>query len=390
MAPVEFIERDGFAFVASDAEVQFRAKSNKPQQTTQHKHESSSEVSPGTNSSSTDAEATLSFAAFAPDAKPPAFQDTKNSSRSACADLQAASQSLSEVLKQVDAVLAQSAASPVATASHVILPSPSLRRVSVSNIVSTFEQNKVSPPITIVTRENKRTSFPPPSQPGVADTTSDSPVQKTKEPEVTLHTSPPSDWTIVNSPAQATAVQSNVVMEDTTIITSIAHQLPSPPSPEAAVINAASDAVYQQKEINCSTPSNHQIATETIPIHISPKSIPVLERLDQACAPVTIALSSTPKAASATATTQPGPVQLSSVPQSYVLASAATITAPPPPAGARYTFEDVERITTFAKEELQRRADSEVAALTAQLAAKASQAQALCDENAVLKDTLLQ
>ena len=63
---------------------------------------------------------------------------------------------------------------------------------------------------------------------------------------------------------------------------------------------------------------------------------------------------------------------------------------PPAPAGARYTFEDVERITTFAKEELQRRADSEVAALTTQLQAKSGLAHTLQDENAVLKDTLQQ
>jgi hypothetical protein len=83
-------------------------------------------------------------------------------------------------------------------------------------------------------------------------------------------------------------------------------------------------------------------------------------------------------------------VQISSSAQNPILATAGPIRAPVPPAGARYTFEDVERITTFAKEELQRRADAEVAALTMQLAAQASQTKALGDENAVLKDTLLQ
>ncbi len=71
-----------------------------------------------------------------------------------------------------------------------------------------------------------------------------------------------------------------------------------------------------------------------------------------------------------------------------VAVAAAPVTAPPA-AGARYTFEDVERITTFATE-LQRRADAEVAALTTQLAAKTSQSQTLCNENSVLKDTLQQ
>ena len=89
-APVEFIERDGFAFVASDAEVQFRAKSAKTQQTMLNKCDASSDISPSAAAAPIDADTTVSFAAFAPNAKPPAFQDAKNSSRSACADLQAA------------------------------------------------------------------------------------------------------------------------------------------------------------------------------------------------------------------------------------------------------------------------------------------------------------
>jgi hypothetical protein len=73
-----------------------------------------------------------------------------------------------------------------------------------------------------------------------------------------------------------------------------------------------------------------------------------------------------------------------------VPAAAAPVTLAAAPAAARYTFEDVERITTFAKEELQRRADAEVAALTMQLAARTSETKTLSEENAVLKDTLQQ
>jgi hypothetical protein len=394
LAPVEFIERDGFAFVASDAEVQFRAKSNKTQQMTQHKQVLTSEISPHLAGSSVDADATLAFAAFAPDAKPPAFQDTKSSSRSACADLQAASQSLSEVLKQVDAVLSQSAASPIATAVQVTLPSPSLRRVSVSNIVSTFEQNKVSPPVVISARENKRTSFPPPTQ--EAERTSDSLLQNPKAPtEVELQTSPSSDWTIVNSPANATALKIICGVDDTVICAPILQQQsPSvlPTSFEDAVIDAASVAVDKQHSITRSSPSNQHVASETISVHISPKAVSVIDRFTPECDPATEAKSHASNVPVATAVAQPEQVlvQISSAAQNQILATAGPIKAPVPPAGARYTFEDVERITTFAKEELQRRADAEVAALTMQLATQASQTKALGDENAVLKDTLLQ
>ena len=108
----------------------------------------------------------------------------------------------------------------------------------------------------------------------------------------------------------------------------------------------------------------------------------VLEECVQACAPATKATAS---AAAAVARHDPAVLV-----QHPVTAAAAPVTVPPPPAGARYTFEDVERITTFAKEELQRRADAEVAALTTQLAARTSETQTLSDENAVLKDTLQQ
>lgn len=342
-----------------------------------------------------DTEPTMSFSAFATGAKPPAFQETKNSSRSACADLQAASQSLSEVLKQVDAVLLQSAASPMAAGAQAALPSPSLRRVSVSNIVSTFEQNKVSPPIMIPTRENKRSSYPPPSHNKEVEPCAGTPLQPPNpQTAVVQHTSPQSDWTIVNSPAHTATVPSNSSAEDAAIFASIAQ----PESPgilqsplEPAVMDAACSTVgKQQAATNSPPPSNQQIIHETISIHSPSKATPVFEQFVHECATVANAVPS----AVATALTQHEPAalpQLSSVAQSHTTVVAIpAVTAAPPPVGARYTFEDVERITTFAKEELQRRADAEVAALTVQLAAKTSQAQTLCQENTVLKDTLLQ
>ncbi len=364
------------------------------QQTTQFKHISSSDVSPSTMAGAVGTEPTMSFSAFATGAKPPAFQETKNSSRSACADLQAASQSLSEVLKQVDAVLSQSAASPMAAGAQAALPSPSLRRVSVSNIVSTFEQNKVSPPIMIPSRENKRSSYPPPSQNKEAEPCAGTPLQPPNpQTEVVQHTSPQSDWTIVNSPAHTATVLSNSSAEDAATFASIAqHESPgiiqSPLEP--AVIDAACSTVGKQQAATNSPPSNQQILHETISIHSPSKATPVFQQFVHECALVANAVPS----AVATALTQHEPAvlaQLSSVAQSHTTAVAIpAVTAAPPPVGARYTFEDVERITTFAKEELQRRADAEVAALTVQLAAKTSQAQTFCQENTVLKDTLLQ
>ena len=396
-APVEFIERDGFAFVASDAEVQFRAKSAKTQQTMLNKCDASSDISPSAAAAPIDADATVSFAAFAPNAKPPAFQDAKNSSRSACADLQAAtpytppkpnltqpdltlnlqaaSQSLSEVLKQVDAVLSQSAASPAAAAPHVTLPSPSLRRVSVSNIVSNFEQNKVSPPVVpSLNRETKRASFPPLAQfkGAEAEAASDSLLPPSKD---ALHAAvqPPSP--IAAPPSQTTC--SPAVQNTATSSCLVQQHLPAllPHSPEVAVVKEARAPPPAQ-------PSLQQSESEAAPIHTSPKAAMVLEECVQACAPATKATAS---AAAAVARHDPAVLV-----QHPVTAAAAPVTVPPPPAGARYTFEDVERITTFAKEELQRRADAEVAALTTQLAARTSETQTLSDENAVLKDTLQQ
>lgn len=367
------------------------------QQTAQFKHVSSSDVSPITMAGAVDTEPTMSFSAFATGAKPPAFQETKNSSRSACADLQAASQSLSEVLKQVDAVLSQSAASPMAAGAQAALPSPSLRRVSVSNIVSTFEQNKVSPPIMIPTRENKRSSYPPPSQ-REAEPCAGTPLQPPNpQTEAVQHTSPQSDWTIVNSPTHTVTVLSNSSAEDAATFASIAqHESPgilqSPLEP--AVMDAACSTVCKQQAAANAPPSNQQILHETISNRSPSKVSPVFEQFVHECAPVANAMPSSTNAAVATALTQHEPAvlaQLSVVAQSHTAAVAIpAVTAAPPPVGARYTFEDVERITTFAKEELQRRADAEVAALTVQLAAKTSQAQTLCEENIVLKETLLQ
>ncbi len=368
-APVEFIERDGFAFVASDAEVQFRAKSAKTQQTVLNGCDASSDVSPSAAAAPIDADATVSFAAFAPNAKPPAFQDAKNSSRSACADLQAASQSLSEVLKQVDAVLSQSAASPAAAAANVSLPSPSLRRVSVSNIVSNFEQIKVSPPVVpSANRETKRQSFPPLAQlkGAEAEAASDSLLPPSKEAlDAAVQPLSPGARTIAAPPSQTAC--SPAVENTATSSCLVQQQLPAllPHSPQVAVVKEASPPAQR---------SLHQSACDGAPMHSSPNAASVLEQ----CVPATQA------AASAAAAV---------LVQHTVTAAAAPpapVTVAAPPAGARYTFEDVERITTFAKEELQRRADAEVAALTMQLAARTSETKTLSEENAVLKDTLQQ
>jgi hypothetical protein len=161
---------------------------------------------------------------------------------------------------------------------------------------------------------------------------------------------------------------------------------------EDAVIDAASVTVDKQHPITCSPPSNKHVASETISVHISPKAVSVIDRFTPECDSITEAKSHSSNTPVVTAVAQPEQVlvQISSSAQNPILATAGPFRAPVPPAGARYTFEDVERITTFAKEELQRRADAEVAALTMQLATQASQTKALGDENAVLKDTLLQ
>ncbi len=387
-APIEFIERDGFAFVASDAEVQFRAKSVKPQ----NKVASSSSISPPSAAAEIDADSTLSFSAFAPDAKPPAFQEAKLASRSACADLQAASQSLSEVLKQVDAVLSQSAASPTASVAQATLPSPSLRRVSVSNIVSTFEQNKISPPVVVPARDVKRASFPPPSQ--VKEAEPDCLVTAKEQPEVAQQPSSPNDWTIVNSAAQVAVYQApfsaedagtaSIEQEDGTAVAGL------PATPVAAELQAAATPGHSTM---ISPPSNQIFASEIMPLHDSGKATSACEVSFPNCIPATRTTPPPQAALAATAVAQLEPavrVQIPAILPNTAVAVAAPVTAAAPPAVARYTFEDVERITTFAKEELQRRADAEVSALTSQLALKASQVQTLSDENTVLKDTLQQ
>lgn len=326
--------------------------------------DASSDISPSAAHAPIDADATVAFAAFAPNAKPPAFQDAKNSSRSACADLQAASQSLSEVLKQVDAVLSQSAASPAAAPAHVSLPSPSLRRVSVSNIVSNFEQNKVSPPlIPSANRETKRASFPPLAQikGAEADAASDSLLPPPKE-ALDAAAQPPSPGACTMAAAASQIACSPAVENTATSCCLVQQQLPAllPHSPQASPP---------------AQPSLQQSACDGAPMHTSPTAPLLLEDCVQACAPAT------PPAACAAAAVLVRPT---------VPAAAAPVTLAAAPAAARYTFEDVERITTFAKEELQRRADAEVAALTMQLAARTSETKTLSEENAVLKDTLQQ
>ena len=373
--------------------MQFRAKGAKPQPAIQSKFAATTDISPSAAGSS-DADATLSFAAFAPDAKPPAFQDAKLTSRSACADLQAASLSLSEVLKQVDAVLSQSAASPAAAA-QVTLPSPSLRRVSVSNIVSTFEQNKISPPVVIPARENKRASFPPPSQCKEAEVASDcSLLPAVEAADVATQPSSPGDWTMVNCPAHAAASQATGVADDTVVRSIMVQEhVPvvqqSPPAAEGAA--AAVTPQHVQQSASSTPPSSRQVAPEIVPVQFSPKAALVNEKTVQEISPAAKATpsSSAPSAAAVTPLERAVLAQAPTTAQNPTVAVAAPVTAPPA-AGARYTFEDVERITTFAKEELQRRADAEVASLTTQLAAKTSQSQTLCNENSVLKDTLQQ
>jgi hypothetical protein len=369
--------------------VQFRARTIKPPNTTQTSIGASNGISPPPSAGSADADATLSFAAFAPDAKLPAFQDAKISSRNACADLQAASQSLSEVLKQVDAVLAQSA-SPTAAASQVTLPSPSLRRVSVSNIVSTFEQNKISPPVVVTARDSKRISFPPPSQGMESEQTSLATAKE--QTKVTPQPPSPSDWTIVNSPAQGELSRTRSV--DDAVASSCCVQLQSPATaaPPATDFQSAAVPDHALHDIMQHTSTDQHTSSEVAPSQFLGKAKSAFEERNEAFASATTA-SPLPSALGATSVVQHDPPVSAQIPaslQNVAVAFAAPVTAASTPAVARYTFEDVERITTFAKEELQRRADAEVAALTAQLALKTAQTQTLMNENTVLKDTLQQ
>jgi hypothetical protein len=223
--------------------------------------------------------------------------------------------------------------------------------------VSAFEQSKVIPPILPASGQHKRTSFPPTPYLKENETLINSPQQIPTE--AVSQPSPTGDWTMVTSPTNATSAQSIACDDIPSIITSI------PQLQSTATLAASVDA--PDLEVS---PAFDTVTAECVPITRT-TSFAAAER-------PTLAQQDFPVPAQQTAAQIPS------------LTTAGTITAPPAPAGARYTFEDVDRITTFAKEELQRRAAAEVAALTTQLASKTSEAQTLRDENAVLKDTLLQ
>lgn len=289
-------------------------------------------------------------------------------------------------------MLSQSAASPTATVAQVTLPSPSLRRVSVSNIVSTFEQNKISPPVAVPTRDSKRASFPPPPQAKEANAAI--PANIDDQAEVALQQSSPGDWTIVNSPAQDGAFPAQSGVDDADASSGVVEQpCALPATPSAADYQTAMNPNHVLPVMMVSPLSIQSTVSEKMPLHNSEKAETVFEKSVPESAAATKTASPKPQALGVAATAQFDPavrVQLPAVLPNPAVAVAVPVMAAVPPAGARYTFEDVERITTFAKEELQRRADAEVAALTTQLAIKTAQTETLSNENTVLKDTLQQ
>jgi hypothetical protein len=200
---------------------------------------------------------------------------------------------------------------------------------------------------------------------------------------------------MVNCPAHAAASQATGVADDT-VVRSIMVQEHVPvvqqSSPAAEGAAAAVTPQHVQQSASSTPPSSRQVAPEIVPVQFSPKAALVIEKTVQEISPAAKAAPSAaaPSAAVVTPLERAVRAQAPTTAQNPPVAVAAAPVTAPPAAGARYTFEDVERITTFAKEELQRRADAEVASLTTQLAAKTSQSQTLCNENSVLKDTLQQ